>query len=86
MLTQTLVLAGLNDKQCAIEAEQALSALDGVKDVSVSFKDGKAAVTFDSNRVSLEQFRSALQPFGYDAAIYKPKHGEDGNCCGGCGG
>ena len=84
MQTQTLHLAGMVDGQCALRAEQALKALEGVQAAEVSFAQGKAMVLFNQDVVSTQHLKTALKEVGLHAS--KPPHGEEGSCCGGCGG
>ena len=79
-----LKLAGLKDEGCAIKVADALKSIKGVDTADVSFAKAKASVTFDEALVSLQRLKVAVQEAGYDIA--KPVHGEDGACCGGCGG
>ncbi|NYT58500.1 heavy-metal-associated domain-containing protein [Alcaligenaceae bacterium] len=79
-----LKLAGLQTEQCAATLAGALKAIDGVKAVEVSFKNSKATVSFNEELVSNQRLQVAVQDAGYQIA--KPVHGEDGECCGGCGG
>ncbi|MFV0282889.1 MAG: heavy-metal-associated domain-containing protein [Castellaniella sp.] len=82
--TATLGLVGLRGPSCADKVDRAVSAVPGVSEVSVSLADEKVTVTFDTAQVSVQRLQVAVQDAGYEAL--KPVHGEDGNCCGGCGG
>lgn len=77
-------LAGLIDENCAIKVAGALKAVKGVNEADVSFEKAKASVSFDEDMVSLQRLKVAVEEAGY--GIAKPVHGEDGACCGGCGG
>lgn len=79
-----LKLAGLQGEQCASKVAQALKSLKGVEKVDVSYSGAKATVTFDETVVSTQRLKVAVEDAGY--SIAKPVHGEDGACCGGCGG
>lgn len=79
-----LKLAGLKDEGCAVKVAEALKSVKGVNDADVSFEKAKASVTYDGDEVSLQRLKVAVQEAGYEIA--KPVHGEDGACCGGCGG
>jgi Cu+-exporting ATPase len=82
--TETFRLGGLRGPDCADALDRALAAIPGVAQVSVSLADEKATVTFDTAQVSFQRLKVAVADAGYEA--FKPVHGEDGNCCGGCGG
>ncbi|HRK87046.1 heavy-metal-associated domain-containing protein [Alcaligenes sp. SDU_A2] len=77
-----LRLAGLQNDQCAGKVEAALAATAGVDAASVSYENAKASVRFDESQVSLQDLHAVVQQAGYRIAV----HGEDGACCGGCGG
>ncbi|MGB6102328.1 MAG: heavy-metal-associated domain-containing protein [Pusillimonas sp.] len=79
-----LKLAGLETEQCAATLAGALKAVNGVNAVEVSFSNSKATVSFDEGLVSPQRLQVAVEDAGY--RIAKPVHGEDGACCGGCGG
>ena len=79
-----LKLAGMRDEGCAIKVGTVLSALKGVGSADVSFEKARVSVTFDEALVSLQRMKVAIEDAGY--GIEKPVHGEDGACCGGCGG
>lgn len=79
-----LKLAGLQGEQCASKVAQALKSLKGVEKADVSYSGAKATITFDETVVSTQRLKVAVEDAGY--SIAKPVHGEDGACCGGCGG
>lgn len=79
-----LKLAGLKDENCATRVAGALNSVKGVDSAEVSFEKAKASVTFNEDLVSLQRLKVAVEDAGY--GIAKPVHGEDGACCGGCGG
>ncbi|WP_298014911.1 heavy-metal-associated domain-containing protein [uncultured Castellaniella sp.] len=82
--TETMRLVGLRGPDCADKLDRVLAAIPGVSQVSVSLADEKATVTFDTAQVSTQRLQVAVADAGYEAL--KPVHGQDGNCCGGCGG
>lgn len=79
-----LKLAGLKDAACAEKVAAALKSIKGVDAADVSLEANKASITFDEDLVSLQRLKVAVEDAGY--SIAKPVHGEDGACCGGCGG
>lgn len=82
--------AGLKNDHCVQSIEQVLKAVDGVDNVRMTYDMDNSAdvagasVTFDEALTSLASLRSVVMDFGYQ--VTKPAHGEDGVCCGGCGG
>ncbi len=79
-----LKLAGLQGEPCASKIAQALKAVNGVNNANVSFADSKATVSYDEDLVSTQRLQVAIEDAGF--SIAKPVHGEEGSCCGGCGG
>lgn len=84
MQTQTLKVPNMENEQAVNTINQALSGVEGVSGVSISLQDQKATVSFDESVVSKSRLKAAVEDLGFDVA--KPVHGEDGECCGGCGG
>ncbi len=82
--TEIIRIEGLQGPACADKLNAALSAIKGVGSVSVSLDTGKATITFNPEQVSKQRLRVAVEDAGYQAL--KPVHGEDGACCGACGG
>lgn len=84
MCTQTLKFTDVQDDQAINTISQALGNVPGVNDVSISVDTQKATVSFDDSVVSKQRIKAAVEDLGF--AVTKPVHGEDGECCGGCGG
>lgn len=82
--TESMQLIGLRGPECADAIDRALSIVPGVAQVSVSLAGQKATITYDTARVSVKHLQAAIKEAGFESL--KPVHGEDGNCCGGCGG
>jgi len=77
-------LVGLQGPDCADSVDRALWVLPGVTQVSVSLTHQKATITYETAQVSITHLQKAIKDAGFESL--KPVHGEDGNCCGGCGG
>lgn len=84
MQVAMLKLATLSDASGIAKLTTLLESLNGVQKAEVSHQGDKATVTFDETQVSPQRIKVELQDAGY--ALAKPVHGEDGACCGGCGG
>lgn len=82
--TETMQLLGMQGPDCADAIDRALSTVPGVAQVSVSLADQKATITYDMAQANVKHLQSAIKQAGFESL--KPVHGEDGNCCGGCGG
>lgn len=84
MRTETLKVTDTLTDQAANTITQALGNVPGVSDVSISLDNNKTTVSFDEAVVSKQRLKAAVEDLGFQVA--KPVHGEDGECCGGCGG
>ena len=84
MRTETIKIVDMNNQQAAETVSQALRKLDGVDSIKISLEDQKATVAFDEVVASRYGLTMAIEDLGFEVA--QPVHGEDGNCCGGCGG
>lgn len=82
--TEILKIGGLQGPACASRIDAILSAVHGVHTATTALDTHKATVTFDPSKVSKQRLAVAIADAGYE--YIKPVHGEDGNCCGGCGG
>lgn len=84
MQTETVKIVDMTNQQAVETIRQTLAQLDGVGDIDISLEDQKAVVSFDETLASKYGLRMAIEDLGFEIA--QPVHGEDGNCCGGCGG
>lgn len=79
----TLKIGGLTCENCVNSVQDAIGALDGVDRVRVSLASKHASVNFDPTKVNTAMLKDAVREAGYEVL---PAHGEEGNCCGSCGG
>lgn len=84
MRTETVKIVDMNNQQAADTISRTLAQLEGVGDINISLQDQKAIVSFDETLASKYGVRMAIEDLGFEVA--EPVHGEDGHCCGGCGG
>lgn len=84
MRTETVKIVDMTNQQAADTISQALAKLEGVDNIQISLNDQKATVSFDEAVASRYGVTMAIEDLGFEVA--QPVHGEDGNCCGGCGG
>lgn len=63
---QRLVLGGMSCSSCAQTIETALTAINGVHDVSVNAATGIAVVRYDSERVQRQQVHDAIVDVGFE--------------------
>ena len=66
MEKQTLHIKGMSCQMCVKHVTQALSTLNGVKQVTVSLKSNSADLTFDPVTVGLPDFKTAVAEAGYE--------------------
>lgn len=62
-----LQILGMHCSACAQRIEDALSRVDGVSEVRVSFASKEAFVKFDSERINLEGIKRVIKEVGYVA-------------------
>lgn len=79
----TLRITGMKCEDCAAKLTEALSATAGVEKVDVAFFSNRAAIGFDRAKTSVDALKDVVRAAGFDI---KPMHGEEGVCCGSCGG
>ena len=66
METVTIEIGGLLNQACVREAQSALCVIPGVQSADVSLADALAKVTYESDRVHLDQFRRAMRAMGFE--------------------
>lgn len=67
--TVTLSVPGMTCAACPITVKKALTKVDGVQKVEVSYLKLVAVVTFDDNRTSVEALTKATENAGYPSAV-----------------
>jgi copper chaperone CopZ len=83
MKAETIQLSETLDEGSAMHIARVLSAVNGVKKVSVATVNRSVDIDFDGDATSLQELRAALQQAG--VGVKKSAHGEEGMCCGSCG-
>ncbi|GBC76557.1 Copper chaperone CopZ [bacterium HR08] len=61
----TIEIQGMHCAGCAVNVEQALKRLPGVKAVVASYEKGQAVVEYDPAKVKPEQLKAAIDGIGY---------------------
>jgi mercuric ion binding protein len=69
--TVTLSVPGMTCAACPITVKKALTRVEGVVQVEVSFADREAAVTFDDAKTNVDALTEATANAGYPAAVKK---------------
>ncbi len=67
--TVTLSVPGMTCAACPITVKKALSRVDGVQAVDVSYKKREAVVTFDDASTTVEALTQAVENAGYPASV-----------------
>ena len=62
----TLNVSGMSCEHCVKAVKNALSAIAGVKDITVSLKDGKASFSHDPAKAPLDTIKAAIIEEGYE--------------------
>jgi len=62
----TLNVSGMSCEHCVKAVNNALSAIAGVKDITVSLKDGKVSFSHDPAKAPLDKIKAAITEEGYE--------------------
>jgi mercuric ion binding protein len=69
--TATLSVPGMNCASCPYIIKSALSAVDGVKEVTATLEGRTAKIVFDAAVASIEAIQQATTDIGYPSFILK---------------
>lgn len=69
----SLKITGMSCAACSAAVERAIKRLDGVQAVTVNLLSEKAAVTFDSNVMGMEQIKKAVEKAGFGTTELQTK-------------
>lgn len=67
--TVTLSVPGMTCAACPITVKKALTKVDGVQKVEVSYENLAAIVTFDDTRTTAEALTKATENAGYPSTV-----------------
>ena len=79
----TLKIQGMTCSACSTRIEKGLNRLDGVS-ASLNLTLEKAAVTFDPEKVSIEQIEQKIKDLGYGVSKEKVELDITGMTCAAC--
>lgn len=65
MKTIILKLEGLHCSSCAINIDLTLEDLNGVQNSDTSYHQSTTTITYDENKISLEQITNTIKSLGY---------------------
>lgn len=87
MRSETLKLTGTNTSQdCADSVARTLKGVRGVGDIVMGAGNSEVKVQFNDEITSSQELQNVLAQAGFAISTEKSVHGENGSCCGGCGG
>ena len=67
--TVTLSVQGMTCAACPITVKKAISKVDGVQKVEVSYEKRVAVVSFDDGRTSVQKLTKATEDAGYPSSV-----------------
>ena len=67
--TITLDVPGMTCAACPITVKKAISKVDGVSKVDVSYEKRQAVVTFDDAKASVQKLTQATENAGYPSTV-----------------
>jgi periplasmic mercuric ion binding protein len=67
--TVTLAVPGMTCAACPITVKKALSKVEGVSQVNVTFEKREAVVTFDNARADVQKLTKATEDAGYPSSV-----------------
>lgn len=67
--TVTLAVPGMTCAACPITVKKALSKVEGVSQVNVTFEKREAVVTFDDAKTSVQKLTKATEDAGYPSSV-----------------
>lgn len=67
--TVTLAVPGMTCAACPITVKKALSKVEGVSQVNVTFEKREAVVIFDDAKVNVQKLTKATEDAGYPSSV-----------------
>ena len=67
MTKEVFAVKGMSCAHCEGRINDALNAIDGVKNSKASAKKAEVSVKYDENKVSLADLKAAVNALGYEA-------------------
>ena len=68
-LTRVFDVEGMTCGGCEVAVKRSVGKLEGVDTVKASHEDGRAEVTYDPGKVTIEQIVEAIEKLGYQAKV-----------------
>ena len=76
LTTTVFKVEGMTCGGCEVSVKMAVKKLDGVEKVTASNKEGRATVTYDASRVTVDDIKAAIEKIGYSAEVAEGETGE----------
>ena len=73
MKKAVLNIFGLHCASCVANIENALKNQEGIKEINVNFASEKAYLTYDPNKISLDEIKKIIEKLGYKAQEENPQ-------------
>ncbi len=73
---KTLAILGMMCAGCAANVEKKLNSLEGITSAAVNLPGRTALIEYDTEKISLEQMKDALDHIGYDMVIEQDRNVE----------
>lgn len=87
MRSETLKLTGTTPSQdCADSVTRVLKGIRGVGEVALGRENSEVKIQFNDDITSSQELQNVLAKAGFAISTEKSVHGENGSCCGSCGG
>lgn len=67
MQKENLKILGMTCAACAKASERAVKKLDGVTDANVNFATEKMVISYDKDKLNLDDIKEAVKKAGYEA-------------------
>ena len=75
-VTSTFHVTGMTCGGCEVGVRRTLEKLDGVEQVTASYKNGSAMVTYDPVKVNADDLVAAIEKLGYKAELQTDEDGD----------
>ncbi len=79
-----LPVSGMSCASCSATVQKGLSSLEGVKSADVNFASGRATVTFNPEKVSVDDFKKTVSDLGYSVELASQTIPIKGMTCAAC--
>jgi len=75
-MKKTITILGMMCASCSASVERKLNSLDGINSAAVSLPTRTALIEYDTDKISLQQMKEAIDGIGYDMVIEEDRNVE----------